>query len=43
MRVKEALEALQAELRKTRAEVSWIRPENIHLTIKFLVKSRRND
>lgn len=34
--VKEALEALQAELRKARAEVSWIRPANIHLTIKFL-------
>jgi len=34
--VKEALEALQAELRRARAEVSWIRPENIHLTIKFL-------
>ena len=30
------LSALQTALKKSGAEVSWTRPENIHLTIKFL-------
>jgi RNA 2',3'-cyclic 3'-phosphodiesterase len=34
--LKEALAALQLELKQARASLSWIRPENIHLTIKFL-------
>jgi len=34
--LREALRALQEELRKARADVRWVRPEGIHLTIKFL-------
>src|SRR5262245_25862699 len=34
--IKSALAALQNELRRAGAEVSWTRPENIHLTLKFL-------
>ncbi len=34
--IKSALAALQNELRRTAAVVSWTKPENIHLTLKFL-------
>jgi 2'-5' RNA ligase len=34
--IKTALAALQNDLRRAGAEVSWTRPENIHLTLKFL-------
>ncbi len=31
-----ALAGLQQELRKTGADIRWVKPENIHLTLKFL-------
>ena len=34
--IKSALAALQDELRRAGADVSWTKPENIHLTLKFL-------
>lgn len=34
--IKTALAALQDDLRRADAQVSWTRPENIHLTLKFL-------
>ena len=34
--VKSALAALQTELRRAGADVSWTKPENIHLTLNFL-------
>jgi RNA 2',3'-cyclic 3'-phosphodiesterase len=34
--VKSALAALQSELRRAGADVSWTKPENIHLTLNFL-------
>jgi 2'-5' RNA ligase len=34
--VKRRIGALQQEMRQTGAQVSWVRPENIHLTLKFL-------
>jgi RNA 2',3'-cyclic 3'-phosphodiesterase len=34
--VKSALVALQDDLRRAGADVSWTRPENIHLTLRFL-------
>ena len=34
--IKEELSRLQEELKKTGADVKWVNPENIHLTIKFL-------
>jgi 2'-5' RNA ligase len=34
--IKTALTRLQTELRRAGADVSWTRPENIHLTLKFL-------
>jgi 2'-5' RNA ligase len=34
--IKKELAALQVELKKAGADVSWTRPENIHLTLKFL-------
>jgi 2'-5' RNA ligase len=35
-RVKARIERLQQELRQLDAQISWTRPSNIHLTIKFL-------
>lgn len=35
-RVHREIERLQAELRKARADVKWVRPEGVHLTLKFL-------
>ncbi len=34
--VKSALTGIEEELKKTRADVRWVKPENIHLTLKFL-------
>ena len=34
--VKDALSRLQSELNKSEADVKWVFPENIHLTLKFL-------
>lgn len=34
--IKTALTRLQNDLRRAKAEVSWTKPENIHLTLKFL-------
>lgn len=41
--VKRALGALQDDLRAARADVNWVKPENFHLTLKFLgeVEERR--
>src|SRR5882762_3420036 len=34
--IKTALGEIQNDLRRTAADVSWTKPANIHLTIKFL-------
>ncbi len=34
--IKKEIEQLQAPLKKTRAFVSWVKPGNIHVTLKFL-------
>ncbi len=34
--VKAALAALQNDLRQARADVAWTKPDNLHLTLKFL-------
>jgi 2'-5' RNA ligase len=34
--IKKQIEALQAPLKKTNAFVSWVKPGNIHITLKFL-------
>ena len=34
--LKSRIEELQRELRRTDADVKWVRPEAIHLTLKFL-------
>lgn len=34
--IKDLLEGLQQELRNTDADVRWVEPKNIHLTLKFL-------
>jgi RNA 2',3'-cyclic 3'-phosphodiesterase len=34
--IKSALAALQTELRRAGADVSWTKPENLHLTLNFL-------
>lgn len=34
--VKSALAELQKKLKESRADIRWIKPENIHLTLKFL-------
>ena len=34
--VKERIAALQRELKQIDAQVSWVKPDNIHLTLKFL-------
>ena len=34
--VKERVSILQGELKKIDAQVSWVKPANIHLTVKFL-------
>ena len=34
--IKTILSNLQNELKQARADVKWVKPENIHLTLKFL-------
>lgn len=34
--IQDALKKIQTHLRKTGADVRWVKPENIHLTLKFL-------
>ncbi|MBI2164648.1 MAG: RNA 2',3'-cyclic phosphodiesterase, partial [candidate division NC10 bacterium] len=34
--VRERLAAVQDRLRRAQADVSWVRAENIHVTLKFL-------
>jgi 2'-5' RNA ligase len=34
--IKEKISLIEEELRKTDADVKWVKPENIHLTLKFL-------
>lgn len=34
--VKTHVEALEAQLKKTRADVNWVSPRNMHITLKFL-------
>ena len=34
--VKSALSDIEDELKKTKADVRWVKPDNIHLTLKFL-------
>ena len=41
--LKSKLEELQRELRRTEADVRWVRPEAIHLTLKFLGSLRQED
>jgi len=41
--LKARLEELQRELRRTDADVKWVRPEGIHLTLKFLGSILRED
>lgn len=41
--VKTALAAMQTELRRAAADVAWTKPENLHLTLRFLgeIEERR--
>jgi 2'-5' RNA ligase len=34
--IRDYLASIQEELKKCRADVKWVQPENIHLTLKFL-------
>ena len=38
--IKSHLENYQRELKKTGADVKWVEPQNIHLTLKFLGKTK---
>lgn len=40
--IKKALSKIQDELKTTRADVKWVEPENIHLTLKFLGEVEEN-
>jgi 2'-5' RNA ligase len=41
--LKSRLEELQRELRRANADIRWVRPEGIHLTLKFLGLIRKED
>jgi 2'-5' RNA ligase len=41
--LKSRMDELQRELRRTDADVKWVRPEAIHLTLKFLGSIRQDD
>lgn len=41
--LKSRLEEVQRELRRTEADVKWVRPEAIHLTLKFLGSIQQED
>lgn len=34
------IDQLQTNLRKTKADVSWVKPQNVHITLKFLGEAR---
>jgi 2'-5' RNA ligase len=34
--VKAQVDALEAQLKKTRADITWVQPKNMHVTLKFL-------
>jgi 2'-5' RNA ligase len=34
--VEKAVEAVEGELKRSRADVKWVRPGNVHVTLKFL-------
>lgn len=40
--IKKALSKIQDELKTTQADVKWVEPENIHLTLKFLGEIEEN-
>lgn len=40
--IKTDLSNIQEELKQTRADVKWVKPENIHLTLKFLGEIDQN-
>ena len=41
--LKSRMDEVQRELCRTEADVKWVRPEGIHLTLKFLGSIRRDD
>jgi len=41
--LKSRMEEVQRELRRTEADVKWVRPDAIHLTLKFLGSIRQED
>jgi 2'-5' RNA ligase len=41
--LKARMEEIQRELRRTDADVKWVRPEAVHLTLKFLGSIRQED
>jgi 2'-5' RNA ligase len=41
--LKSRMDELQQELRRAEADVKWVRPEGIHLTLKFLGSIRQED
>jgi 2'-5' RNA ligase len=41
--LKARMEEIQRQLRRTDADVKWVRPEAIHLTLKFLGSIRQED
>lgn len=41
--LKKALARIQGELRQSGADIRWVRPESVHLTIKFLGEVREAD
>lgn len=41
--LKSRMEELQKELQRTNADVKWVRPDGIHLTLKFLGNIRPED
>lgn len=34
--IRDSLEKLQEQLKKSEADVKWVAPDNMHLTLKFL-------
>ncbi len=38
--IREKLDGLQRKLKKTHANVRWVKSQNIHLTLAFLVSDR---
>lgn len=36
LKIQQAIERIQNHLKKTNSEVKWVKPENIHITLKFL-------